>query len=60
MCKGDTIMPSPNLKMIIELNTGDAVLVKEENIPHMNRRKRKIVDVVYGNNGLVKGVELLI
>ena len=38
---------------------GDTVLVKEEIVPRMNWRKGKIDKLIFGNDGLVRGVELL-
>ena len=38
-------------------NFDNLVLKKEENISRMNWRKRKIVDLMNGNGGLVRGIE---
>ena len=39
---------------------GDIVLIKEENVPRMNWKKRTIDKLIFGNDGLVRGVELLV
>ena len=39
---------------------GDVALVKENNVPRMNWRKGKIVNVIRGRDNMVRGVELSI
>ena len=39
---------------------GDIVLIKEENVPRMKWKKRTIDKLIFGNDGLVRGVELLV
>ena len=39
---------------------GDIVLIKEENVRRMKWRKGKIDKPIFGNDGLVQGVEILV
>ena len=39
---------------------GDIVLIKEESVPGINRRKGKIDKLIFGNVEIVRGVELLV
>ena len=39
---------------------GDIVLIKEENIPQINWRKGKTDKLIFGNDGSVRGVDLLV
>ena len=41
-------------------SVGDIVLIKENNIPRMKWRKGKIIKLIHGKDGLVRGVEICI